>query len=127
MHTNENLPNLYLMWDFDAAIGQINSTYPYGYFEESIHEEIKNIEIILEHASIYNIPMIFAITDADSELQELLSGQKGCFVSNTWDAKINVENLNVLTKHSEFKYDRSGDLGLYQRDYLAKFVKEMVE
>ncbi|MDC0953286.1 glycosyltransferase [Porticoccaceae bacterium] len=71
--------------------------------------------------------MIFAITDADSELQELLSGQKGCFVSNTWDAKINVENLNVLSKHSEFKYDRSGDLGLYQRDYLAKFVKEMVE
>jgi hypothetical protein len=67
MHTNENLPNLYLIWDFDAAIGQINSTYPYGYFEESIHEEIKNIKTILKYASLKNIPMIFAITGFAAE------------------------------------------------------------
>ena len=44
MHTNENLPNLYLIWDFDAAIGQINSTHPYNYHEELLYKEIENVE-----------------------------------------------------------------------------------
>lgn len=29
---------LFIMWDFDAAIGQINSSYPYNYHEELIYQ-----------------------------------------------------------------------------------------
>jgi peptidoglycan/xylan/chitin deacetylase (PgdA/CDA1 family) len=64
---NNRIPSLYLIWDFDAAIGQINSSYPYGYFEESIHEEIENVKIILQLASTNKIPMIFAITGFAAE------------------------------------------------------------
>lgn len=67
MNTTERIPNLYLIWDFDTAIGQINSTYPYGYFEESIHKEIENIKFILKCGSKKNIPMIFAITGFAAE------------------------------------------------------------
>ena len=40
--------NLFIIWDFDAAIGQINSTYPYNFHEETIYKEIMNVESILK-------------------------------------------------------------------------------
>ena len=58
---------LFIIWDFDAAIGQINSSYPYGYFEDSIHSEISNVINILKYASEKNIQMIFAITGFAAE------------------------------------------------------------
>lgn len=67
MHTNGSISNLYLMWDFDAAIGQINSTYPYNYHEELIYQEIKNVEQILELSDQHDIQMIFAITGFSAE------------------------------------------------------------
>ena len=64
---NNLIPDLYLMWDFDAAIGQINSSYPYNYHEELIYQEIKNVEKILELSAFHDIKMIFAITGFSAE------------------------------------------------------------
>lgn len=71
--------------------------------------------------------MIFAITDENSELQELLSKQQGCVVSNSWDTQKNVDLLSSLVKQSPKKYDRSSNLDLYQRDFLAKVISNMIE
>ena len=71
--------------------------------------------------------MIFAITDENSELQELLSKQQGCVVSNSWDTQKNVDVLSSLVKQSPKKYDRSSNLDLYQRDFLAKVISNMIE
>lgn len=69
--TNDNnttkVAQVFLMWDFDAAIGQINSSYPYNYHEELIYQEINNVETILELSSKYEIPMIFSITGFAAE------------------------------------------------------------
>ena len=61
--------------------------------------------------------MIYAITDMNSELQELLSVQKGCVVSNTWDVKKNVDLLNSLINKLPLKYDRSKNLDLFKKDF----------
>ena len=71
--------------------------------------------------------MIYAISDENSELQELLSKQQGCIVSNTWDAKKNADSLSSLIKELPKKYDRSKDLDLYQRDFLAKIISNMIK
>jgi glycosyltransferase involved in cell wall biosynthesis len=71
--------------------------------------------------------MIYAITDEHSELQELLSKQQGCIVSNTWDTKKNVDLLSSLVNQSPLKFDRSKNLDLYQRDFLAKVISNMIE
>lgn len=71
--------------------------------------------------------MIFAITDKNSELQELLSKQQGCVVSNSWDTQKNVDLLSYLVKQSPKKYDRSDNLDLYQRDFLAKVISNMIK
>ena len=70
--------------------------------------------------------MIYAITDMNSELQELLSVQKGCVVSNTWDVKKNVDLLNSLINKLPLKYDRSKNLDLFKKDFLAKIISNMV-
>jgi peptidoglycan/xylan/chitin deacetylase (PgdA/CDA1 family) len=67
MFDKKNIPNLYIIWDFDSAMGQINSTYPYNYHEKLIYKEIENVEKILEYSSNNNVPMIFAITGFAAE------------------------------------------------------------
>tara|TARA_B100000989_G_C19490652_1_gene449627 strand:+ start:343 stop:1500 length:1158 start_codon:yes stop_codon:yes gene_type:complete len=69
---------------------------------------------------------IFAITDENSELQELLSKQKGCYISNTWNKKHNVDVLISLSKTKPIKYDRSDSLDLFQRDSLSKLIISMI-
>jgi colanic acid biosynthesis glycosyl transferase WcaI len=69
---------------------------------------------------------IYAITDNNSELQELLSKQEGCIVSNTWDIKKNVDLLCTVLKQRPLKYDRSSNLDLYQRDFLAKLISNII-
>lgn len=70
--------------------------------------------------------MIYAITDKNSELQELLSKHKGCFVSNTWNVKRNVDSLSSLIKKLPLKYERNKNLDPYQRDFLAKIISNMI-
>lgn len=71
--------------------------------------------------------MIFAITDEKSELQALLSKQKGCFVSNTWDVKHNAELLSSLAEKSAIKFDRNDNLDLYRKDSLAKLIDNIIK
>ena len=71
--------------------------------------------------------MIYAITDENSELQELLSKQQGCIVSNIWDVKKNVDLLNFYIRKGSYKYDRCNNLDLYQRDFLAKVISNMIK
>ena len=71
--------------------------------------------------------MIYAITDENSELQELLFKQEGCIVSNSWDTKKNVDLLSTVLKQCPLKYDRSNNLDLYQRDFLAKIISNMIK
>lgn len=71
--------------------------------------------------------MIYAITDENSELQQLLSKQQGCVVSNSWDTKKNVDLLSSVIKQSPLKYNRSNNLDLYKRDSLAKVISNMIK
>jgi glycosyltransferase involved in cell wall biosynthesis len=71
--------------------------------------------------------MIYAITDKNSELQELLSKQKGCIISNTWDVKENIDLLSSLINRLPLKYDRSNNLDLYEKDFLAKKISNMIK
>ena len=71
--------------------------------------------------------MIYAITDKNSELQELLSKQHGCIISNSWDIKENVDLLTSVISQSRLKFDRSNNLGSYQRDFLAKLISNMIK
>lgn len=59
--------NAHIIWDFDAAIGQINATYPYNYNEAGIYEEARNVERILEIAQEYGVRFTFAITGFSAE------------------------------------------------------------
>lgn len=59
--------HVHIIWDFDAAIGQINATYPYNYHEENIYKEINNVEKILAFADQYNFKFTFAITGFTAE------------------------------------------------------------
>lgn len=49
-----------MIWDYDTALGQVNSTYPYNFKYDPIYEEIENVEAILETAGNSGIRMTFA-------------------------------------------------------------------
>ncbi|MEO6694244.1 MAG: polysaccharide deacetylase family protein [Ignavibacteria bacterium] len=51
---------LLLIWDYDSALGQINSTMPYNFRFDPIHEEIENVEYILSVAGNTDLKMTFA-------------------------------------------------------------------
>lgn len=52
--------NLIIIWDYDAAIGQVNATYPYNFNEERLFEEIEHVETILKFGQECEIRMTFA-------------------------------------------------------------------
>lgn len=56
-----------LIWDFDGAIGQINSSYPYNFSFENFEAEIENVHYILKKLEEYNIKSCFAITGFSAE------------------------------------------------------------
>ena len=70
--------------------------------------------------------MVFAITDKDSELQELLEQQQGCVVSHTWDTQQNVKLMDDLITQPSVKFNRQDKLSLYKRDYLAKLIEQII-
>jgi len=49
-----------IIWDYDSALGQINSTLPYNFRFTPIYEEIENVEYILSVAKTSDIKMTFA-------------------------------------------------------------------
>jgi peptidoglycan/xylan/chitin deacetylase (PgdA/CDA1 family) len=58
---------LMIIWDYDSALGQINSSYPYNFNYYPIYEEIKNVDYILTKAKESNIKMTFACLGFDAE------------------------------------------------------------
>lgn len=51
---------LLIVWDFDTALGQINSTMPYNFNYNQIYGEIDQVDYILSRSSALNIKMTFA-------------------------------------------------------------------
>jgi len=51
---------LLIVWDYDTALGQINSTFPYNFKYDPIYQEIENVEYILTKAKDINVKMTFA-------------------------------------------------------------------
>jgi colanic acid biosynthesis glycosyl transferase WcaI len=68
----------------------------------------------------------FCVTDSNSELAGLLSAQKSCFVSHTWDVRQNVDLLVSIISSGLGKVNRVNDLGLYQKDSLGSILKEEI-
>lgn len=51
---------LMIIWDYDSAVGQLNASYPYKFREETILQEIQNVDRILELGNTFDIQMTFA-------------------------------------------------------------------
>lgn len=51
---------LIIIWDYESALGQINSTLPYNFSYAPIYREINNVEYILSKANKLDIKMTFA-------------------------------------------------------------------
>jgi len=49
-----------IIWDYDSALGQINSSFPYNFKYDPIYQEIENVEYILRKAAELEIKMTFA-------------------------------------------------------------------
>lgn len=58
---------LLIVWDYDGAIGQVNSSYPYRFSEDRLFEEVENVETILELAAAHEFPMTFACVGFGAE------------------------------------------------------------
>jgi peptidoglycan/xylan/chitin deacetylase (PgdA/CDA1 family) len=61
------MKKIILIWDFDGAIGQINSTFPYNFNFENFQLEIDNVIQILDILNQYKIKTCFAITGFSAE------------------------------------------------------------
>lgn len=57
-----------IIWDYDSAIGQVNSSYPYNFHEESLLTEIQNVEKILDLARERELKMTFAVVGFAAEM-----------------------------------------------------------
>lgn len=58
---------LIIIWDYDGAIGRVNSSYPYKFDEQKIYREIENVETILGLADKYDLKMTFACVGIGAE------------------------------------------------------------
>jgi peptidoglycan/xylan/chitin deacetylase (PgdA/CDA1 family) len=67
MNKFKSSKKIIIIWDFDGAVGQINSTLPYNFNFESLEKEISNVEYILDKLDEYNIKTCFAITGFSAE------------------------------------------------------------
>jgi Polysaccharide deacetylase len=54
------VPSVLIIWDYDAAIGQVNASYPYNFHEETLLQEIENVDRILELAKDFELRVTFA-------------------------------------------------------------------
>ncbi|MEZ4824300.1 MAG: polysaccharide deacetylase family protein, partial [Ignavibacteria bacterium] len=92
---------LLIVWDYDTALGQINSTFPYNFKYDPIYQEIENVEKILIKAKEINIKMTFACVG--------FAAEKGVMPFNNPDQirKIHNEGHEIAShswKHEWFPY-----------------------
>lgn len=52
--------SLMIIWDYDSAVGQINASYPYRFREETILQEIENVDHLLTLGQEFDLQMTFA-------------------------------------------------------------------
>ncbi len=76
---------LLLIWDYDTALGQVNSTYPYNFRYDPIYKEIENVEYILKAAKSEEVKMTFACVG--------FAAEKGVFPYN------NPEQIKKIFDH----------------------------
>ena len=53
-------PSVLVIWDYDTALGQINSTFPYNFREEAVLQEIANVDRLLSELAGRDVRMTFA-------------------------------------------------------------------
>jgi peptidoglycan/xylan/chitin deacetylase (PgdA/CDA1 family) len=58
---------LFIIWDYDGAIGRINSSYPYKFDEGKLYREIENVEKILTLCDDFQLKMTFACVGFGAE------------------------------------------------------------
>src|SRR5690606_12188309 len=61
------MKKIILIWDFDGAIGQINSSFPYNFNFSNLETEINNVRCSLDILDKYKIKCCFAITGFSAE------------------------------------------------------------
>lgn len=61
------MKKIILIWDFDGAIGQINSSFPYNFNFENFEVELANVRKALDILDEYRIKCCFAITGFSAE------------------------------------------------------------
>lgn len=58
---------IFVIWDLDGAIGQINSTFPYNFDYKTLETELENVRYALGKLDEYQIKTCFAITGFSAE------------------------------------------------------------
>ena len=58
---------IFVIWDLDGAIGQINSTSPYNFDYKTLEQELENVRHALKKLDEYQIKTCFAITGFSAE------------------------------------------------------------
>ncbi len=58
---------IFLIWDLDGGIGQINSTFPYNYNFQNLYRELEGVERTLDLLSPHKIKCTFAVTGFSGE------------------------------------------------------------
>lgn len=110
---------LLIVWDYDSAIGQVNSTFPYNFSYYQIYQEIKNVDYILSKAKEENIKMTFACVGFDAE--------EGIFPFNNPDQikRISDEGHEIAShswKHEYFPFLTSKQI--YKSLERSKYILE---
>jgi peptidoglycan/xylan/chitin deacetylase (PgdA/CDA1 family) len=59
--------DFHLIFDFDAAIGQINATFPYNFDFKKIYLELDHVKYIAEVAAKHDLAFTFAVTGFTAE------------------------------------------------------------
>jgi peptidoglycan/xylan/chitin deacetylase (PgdA/CDA1 family) len=65
--TGEVKKQIFLIWDLDGAIGQINSALPYNFNYKQLQRELDNVHSLLDKLDEYGIKCCFAITGFSAE------------------------------------------------------------
>ncbi|MEO8664103.1 MAG: polysaccharide deacetylase family protein [Ignavibacteria bacterium] len=92
---------LMIVWDYDTALGQVNSTYPYNFKYDPIYQEIENVEYLLKVSGSSDFKMTFACVG--------FAAEKGVFPFNNPDQikKIFDEGHEIAShswRHEWFPY-----------------------
>lgn len=59
--------NVHIMWDFDAAIGQTNATFPYKFNFTEFQKELDYVNFLLDFCAKEDMKFVFAITGFTGE------------------------------------------------------------